>query len=297
MRYDDRRVRLPCQHTVLLPLSLLHCFLQEEKDRILSKTTVERAKIFEDVQSKVRMMTDGMDRARHRLEVVKRAITDPKLLLKKHGVELAAGAASATGSTAGAGAGAGSGAGAGEDATVSLRTALYDTIESRATRRDVSLRAATGRFGVPGVVPGAAAGRTYLRPLSRPSTAPRGFEDDGDDDDGEEDDEDESGDDDDDDDDEDEDNDPFAAKAKAAARSGAGAGTGAGVAAGGAGGAGAGKAGAAALDPRIEFVLSQERRRLETMRDALEALYEFHRCNRWTYVHMFYQAQGPQRVR
>jgi hypothetical protein len=43
-------------------------------------------------------------------------------------------------------------------------------------------------------------------------------------------------------------------------------------------------------------VLQQERRRLLAMQQALEALHEFHRVEKWCLVHLFYEPPGPGRA-
>jgi len=304
----------------------------EEKERFLSDTNESRAKAFEAVQSRVRQMQDGMDRSRHRLAIVKKAIADPTLLLRKHGIRLAA-AASKAGDAAAASAAAADASGAGPSLTdwLHLRRFLLERIETRAERNEgreamrerERLEAEGRRLGWRGssILPPAVTrvrrggpasdsedssdddeeaegGDTFdaTRRLGAARTKARGGRRrGGPGSDHKEREEDEEGaaagaE------EEEEDNDPFAPKpaTAAAGRPGAAPASGAAVAAASASAGTAAKV--PALDPRIEYVLQQERRRLLAMQQALEALHEFHRVEKWCLVHLFYEPPGPGRA-
>jgi len=206
----------------------------------------------------VKVQSDGMESTWRRLQVVRHAISDEKLLLRRHGIELAAAAgatlgsggdkASAAASAAGTGlSGGGGGAGVGlfgamSDAVIRLRSLILGDLAARAEQEPEDDDSSSDT--------------DTPRPASAASAA------------------------------------AAASKSPAAARA-PGLGGGKPPAAAGAGVKAAPSK--PAMDPLVEYVIAQERRRLDLIGQALEAVHEFHRIDKWCYIHLFYAGKGPAR--
>jgi hypothetical protein len=184
----------------------------EDRAKYLGDSNQSRAKLFEDTQAKVKTQEDGMIAVSHKLEIARKAVIDPQLLLQKHSVKRAA--IAAVNATVAAKQAPGQ-----QPEVTRLRRALLDGITKLTRFFDSAVHDDTSSDEDKSPHKGPSAVHTAV------ATVPD-----------------------------------------------------------------------ASIDARTAHLIVQETKRLAALVSALEALYEFHRVEKWCHVHLFYMVSAKDKV-